>query len=127
MIKASAKLPWKIDLSADFTWQTGQPLTPVIITSGGNAIEPLSRNSIRLPSARQLNFGLKRAWATADGKLRIGSELQVFNVLNELNVFGGLGRFDTPAGVGRPTDYPPLRPIVVPTGIDVSRSLQLGP
>jgi hypothetical protein len=125
-LQGLAKLPWKVDLSTDFTWQTGTPISAQIITSSGQAIRPFGRNTLRLPSSRQLNFGLKRAFQTADGKITMGAELKFFNLLNEFNVFAGLGRFEVPEGVADPQAFPPLRPTVIPTGIDVSRSMEMG-
>ena len=124
-LQGFAKLPWKIDLSADFTWQSGTPLTAQITTDRGQVIRPFGVNTERLPSSRQFNFGLKRAFQTADGKITMGAELQFFNLLNEFNVFNGLVQFDGPGNID-PEDFPPLRPSVIPTGIDVSRSMELG-
>ena len=125
-LQGFAKLPWKVDLSADFTWQTGTPVTAQITTSRGQTIRPYGVNTLRLPSSRQLNFGLKRAFQTADGKITMGAELQFFNMLNEFNVFAGLAQFEVPDGVSDPQSFPPLRPTLIPTGIDVSRSMEMG-
>jgi hypothetical protein len=125
-LQGLASLPWKMQLSADFNWQTGTPLTASVFTRNGRRLEPLGRNTLRLPSSRQLNFGLSRPFQTADGKLNMSASLQVFNLLNAFNVFGGFGLFEVPDGIADPLRVPPLRPEVVPTSIDVGRSLEVG-
>ena len=113
-------------MSGDFTWQTGQPLSAQILDFTGNSFYPFGRNTLRFPVSRQLNFGLRRPFQTADKKLNVEPSIQVFNLLNQLNVFGGFGRFEVPPGVTNPEQFPPLRPKVLPTDIDVSRSFELG-
>lgn len=116
----------KLDISGDFTWQTGTPISATLISSNGDTFYPFGRNSFRLPSSRQLNFGMQRVFHTADGKLNITGRVSLFNLLNELNVFGALARFETPPGLTDPRTFPPLRTDLVVTDVDVSRSMELG-
>ena len=116
----------KIELSGDFTWQTGTPVTASIILSDGTTLYPLGRNTLRLPSSRQLNFGLQRAFRTADDEVHITGRLSFFNLLNQLNAFGAIAKFRTPEGVADPQAFPPLRPDLLITDVDVSRSAELG-
>lgn len=116
----------KLEVSADFVWQEGTPISAEVITSGGDVIRPFGRNTLRLPPSRQLNFGLRRRFETADKKLKVTGEFSVFNLLNELNVVTGLGRFQLPEGISSPLDYPPYRPVVQPLGVDVPLSAQVG-
>lgn len=127
-LQAHARVGGKaaIDISGDFTWQTGTPVTASIVLSDGTTLYPLGRNSLRLPSSRQLNFGLQRAFRTADDKIHVTGRLSFFNLLNQLNVFGAIAKFETPEGLTDPQAFPPLRPDLLVTNVDVSRSAELG-
>ncbi len=119
------------DGSTDFTWQTGLPTTASIVRSTGTRVEPIGRNSLRLPSSRYLNFGVSKSWQlnTAEGGgflPTVQFRAQVFNVLNELNVTGALGRFRVPPGTSNPQSFPPLRPDLIVTNVDLTRSLEVG-
>ena len=119
------------DASIDFTWQTGLPITASLFRDNGIRLEPLGRNSLRLPSARYLNFGVRKDFTlnTAEGggfTPTIGVRAQVFNLLNEMNVTGALATFKAPPGVSNPQSFPPLRPDLITTDVDLSRSLEVG-
>jgi hypothetical protein len=115
-----------INVSTDFTWQSGTPVTPIVYDRFGNVNRPFGDNTLRLPSQRYWNFSVRYPFETSDGKLKMQATVNVFNFLNEYNVISALGRFELPPGQTDPSAYPPLRPDIVPTGIDVSRSLELG-
>jgi hypothetical protein len=125
-VQATGRLPKGVGFSADFTWQTGAPVTATLVDSDGTTSRPFGRNTLRLPSSRQLNAALRKTFRTGDQGLRVGLDLQVFNLLGERNVFAGRGRFEVPDGVAEPAAFPPLRPTVVATGLDVPRSFQFG-
>ncbi len=116
----------KLDLSGDFTWQSGTPITAQIVTQNAQALYPLGRNTLRLPSSRQLNFGMQRAFHTADSKLNITGRVSLYNLLNQLNVYDGIATFQRPNGTQDPESFPPLRPEIIATGVDVSRSAEVG-
>jgi hypothetical protein len=73
-----------------------------------------------------LNVGVRRAFHTADGKLSITGNLQFFNLLNDLNVVGGIVTFERPEGGADPESFPPVRPEIIVTDVDVSRSMEVG-
>ncbi|MEM7249158.1 MAG: carboxypeptidase regulatory-like domain-containing protein [Acidobacteriota bacterium] len=125
-LQGTGELPWKLRMSADFTWQTGQPRTAEVVQSDGRVIRPFGRNTVRLPSSKQLNFAVRRDFQTADGALKLRGEVRLVNALNTLNVFGGVGRFELPEGLSDPNAVPPFKPTIIATGIDVPRSLEFG-
>ena len=126
-VQGHGRLPGGIVLSGDFAWSTGEPLSAEILTSTGATLRPLGRNTLRYPSFRALNVRLARSFKPRKGPLDIRAELTIFNVLDQLNVHGGFGRFELPEGYSRnPESFPPLRPSIVPTAIDLGRCAELG-
>jgi len=121
----------KINCGADFTWQTGLPYTTTFITRDGRAQRFLGVNTQRLPSTRQLNFNLSHDFSvkTKEGGGELATvqlRLAAFNILDALNVVGGIGKFETPAASNDPNSFPPLRPDLLVTDVDVGRSLEFG-
>jgi hypothetical protein len=119
------------DASIDFTWQSGLPVTASLFRDNGIRSEPIGRNSLRLPSSRYLNFGVRKDFqlhtAEAGGFApTVGVRAQVFNLLNDLNVTESLATFEAPPGISNPQSFPPLRPNLITTGVDLSRSLEVG-
>lgn len=124
-----------LDAATDFTWQSGTPLSAVIVLPDGRNTYPMGRNTLRLPPSRYLNFNLSKSFHlnTSGAEENKGKFLptiqfraQFYNLLNDLNVTGALARFRVPNGSSSPESFPPLRPQLLTTSVDVSRSLELG-
>lgn len=119
------------DASADFTWQSGLPVTASLLRDNGVRLEPIGRNSLRLPSTRMLNFGISKNFTlnTKEGggfMPTVGFRAQFFNLLNHMNVVSAQALFESPGGISNPQSFPPLRPTILPLDVDVSRSLEVG-
>jgi hypothetical protein len=130
---ANFDLPWKLSLAANYRYQTGVPITPVIrvpvttvlgpglIATSFESTEPLGRNSLRLPPDRALDLTLSRKFKKGDKAYE--GRVTVFNITNEYNVYGALALFEpiTDPNAGQNL---PLRPVILPLFVDVPRSVE---
>ena len=102
-LSAFTLLPWGLDLTGIYRYQSGRLYSPTIWTSQGFMVDPSmgAKNSQRMPPVRSLDLSLSKRLDLAKTQLRFTA--QVFNLTNELNVVG-VETLTTSSGFGRPVD-----------------------
>jgi hypothetical protein len=87
-LQANVDLPWTMELTGTFNWQSGRPYARLgrvssdFLEQGAKIVvlEPASDDR-RLPSTMLLDLALGKRWKIGDVTLK--TDLQVLNVLNE--------------------------------------------